>query len=91
MMMSVMMMVMVVMSVAALGVVDGAVMLVAMLARCFELEGSVRNAVLGKLLADGVLDVVGITVCNYVQGGIVVVAIHAPNVNVVNILYAFDV
>ena len=79
------------MSVAALGVVDGAVMLVAMLAGSFELKGCMGNAVLGKFLSDGVLDVVGVTVCNYVQGGIVVVAIHAPDVNVVNILYAFEV
>ena len=92
-MMSVMMMVMVMMvvSMSALLVVDGAILFVAMLARSFELKGCMGNPVLGKLLADGVLDVVGVTVCNCVQGGIVVVAIHAPHVDVVDVLYTLDV
>ena len=80
-----------VMVVSALGVVDGAVVLVAVLARSFEFEGGVGNAVLCELFADGVLDVVGIAVGYYVQGGVVVVAIHAPNVDVVHVLYALDV
>ena len=87
----VMMPVMVMMSMPFLCVVDGAVMLMAMLTGGFELEGCVGDTVLGKFFANGVLDVVGIAVGYYVQGCVVVVAVHAPNVDVVHVLYALDV
>ena len=83
-------MVMMVVSVIALGVVDGAVVLVAMLARGFELESCVGDTVLGKFFADGVLDAVSIAIGNYVQGCIIVVAVHAPHVHVVNVLYTIN-
>ena len=89
-MMPVMVVVMMVVSVIALFVVDGAVVFVAMLARGFELEGCVGDTVLGKFFADGVLDAMCIAIGNYVQGCIIVVAVHAPHVHVVNVLYTIN-
>ena len=87
-MMSVMVMMMVM---SALCVVDGAVVLVAMLTGGFEFQGCVGNSVLGKLLADGFFDVMCISVGDYVERCVVVVSVHAPNVHVVNVLHTFDV
>ena len=79
-----------VMSVPALLVVDGAVVLVAMLAGGFKFEGCVGNTVLGKFFANGVLDVVRVSLGYHVEGCIIVVPIHTPNVDVVNVMHAFD-
>ena len=87
-MMSVMVMMMVM---SALCVVDGTVVLVAMLTRGFELQGCVRDAVFCEFLANGFFDVMGISICYHMECCIVVVSIHAPHVDVVNILYAINV
>ena len=87
----VMMPVMVMMvSVAALAMMDGAIVLVAMLARGFELKCCVGDAVLCELLAYRFLDVMCISLGDNVERCIVVMSIHTPNVNVVNVLYTFD-
>ena len=80
-----------VVSVSSLGVVDGAILLVAMLARGFELEGCVGNSMLCELLANGFFDVMCISVGNYVERCVVAVSIHTPHVNMVNILDTLDV
>ena len=89
--MVVMPVVVVMMSVSALCVVDGAVVLVAMLAGGFKLKGCVDNTVLGEFFADGVLDVVRVSLGNHVEGCIVVVPVHTPNVDVMHILHTLDV
>ena len=88
-MMSVVMVMMMVMS--ALCVVDGTVVLVAMLTRGFEFKSCVRNAVFCEFLANGFFDFVRIAIDYCVERCIVVVSVHTPNVYVVNILYAIDV
>ena len=64
---------------------------VAMLFGGFELKGCVGNTVLCELLANGFFDFVCIAIHYCVERCIVVVSVHAPNVDVVNILYTFDV
>ena len=89
-MMSVMMMMMM-MPVTAL-VSDGITsQLVAMLVGRFEFKSCVCDAVLCEFLANGFLNMMRIAIYYCVEGCIVVMSIHAPNVYVVNILYAFDV
>ena len=89
MVMSVMMVMMVMVS--SLGVVDGAILLVAMLTRGFEFEGCVGNSMLCELLANGFFDVVCISVGNYVERCVVAVSIHTPHVNMVNVFDTLDV
>ena len=76
---------------SALLVVDGAIFFVAMLTGGFKFEGCVGNAVLGEFFADGFFDVVGVSLGYHVERCVVVVSVHAPNVDVVNILHALDV
>ena len=91
MVMSVMMVMMVMVMVSFLGVVDGAILFVAMFARGFEFEGCVGNSMLCELLANGFFDVVCISVGNYVERCIIAVSIHTPHVHVVNVLDTLDV
>ena len=65
--------------------------LVAMLVGRFEFKSCVRNAVFCEFLANGFFDFVRIAIYYCVERCIVVVSVHAPNVYVVNILYALDV
>ena len=88
MMMSVMMVM--VMSVSSLGVVDGAILFVTMLAGGFKLQGSMGNTVLGKFFAYGFLNMVRVSLGYYVQRCIIAVSVHTPNVYVVNILHTID-
>ena len=90
-MMVMMPVVVVMMMVSALFVVDGAILFVAMLAGGFELEGCVGDAVLGELLADGVLNMVRVSLGDHVEGCVIVISVHAPNVDVMHILHALDV
>ena len=80
------MMVMVVMVPGGGGeVTDAALPLVAVLIRTLQFQRDVRDAVLAQLLADAVLDVVGIRIGDHVHGGVIVLPIDAPDVNVVNV------
>ena len=89
MMMSVVMMVM--MSVTALGGFGVAGQLVAMLVGGFKFERGVRDAVFCEFLANGFFDFVRIAIYYCVERCIVVMSVHTPNVYVVNVLYTFDV
>ena len=82
------MVMMVVMS--AFGVMDGAVVLVTMLAWGFKFQRCVGYAVLGEFLADGFLNTVCVTLGNHVKRCVVVVTVHTPHVNVVNVLHTFN-
>ena len=86
-----MMVMMVMMSVAALGGFGVAILFVAMLARGFEFKGGVRNAVFCEFLANGFLDVMCIAIYYCVERCIIVMSVHTPNVYVVNILDALYV
>ena len=88
-MMSVMMVMM--MSVTTLGCFGVTILFMAMLFGGFELKGCVCDAVLCEFLANGFLNMMRIAIYYCVEGCIVVMSIHAPNVYVVNVLYAFDV
>ena len=90
MMMSVVVM-MVMMSVTALGGFWVAGQLVAMLVGRFEFKGCVRNAVFCEFLANGFLDVMCIAIYYCVERCIIVMSVHTPNVYVVNILDALYV
>ena len=68
-----------------------AMFLGAMLIFCFEFKRCVRNAVFSKFLANGFFDLVCVSLSDNVERCIVVITVHAPNVYVVNVLYAFDV
>ena len=84
-----MMMMMVVMS--SIGVMDGAILFVAMLTRGFELKRCVRDAVFCEFLADSFFDVVRVSLGYHMERCVVVVPVHTPHVDVVNVLHAFDV
>ena len=58
--------------------------------RGFKFEGCVGNAVLGELLTDGVLDVVRVSLGDHVEGCVIVVSVHTPHVDVVNVLHALN-
>ena len=62
----------------------------AMLVFCFEFKGCVNDAVLLQFRTDSLFDLVRSGVCYNVHGGVVTLTVHAPNVNVVNALYAFN-
>ena len=71
-------------------VLHAAICFVAMLALGFKLDSNVRDAVLGKFLANLVLDVVGICACNRVKCGIIKLTVKAPDVDVVYVENAVD-
>ena len=62
-----------------------AVCLVTMLALCFKLNGDVIYSMFGKLLADLVLDVVRLFVCNRMERCIIELTVKTPKMNVVNV------
>ncbi len=62
-----------------------AVFLRTMLTSLFQLQSDMTDPVLSQLLPDSLLDVPMISVCHNVHGGIVVLTVHTPNMNVVDI------
>ena len=60
--------------------------LVAMLALRLGLDGHVSDAVLAQLLAHLLLNLMYIAVKNDVHRGVVALSVHAPHVNMMNIL-----
>ena len=87
-MMPVMVMMMPVSALVDLGVTG---LFVAVLAGGFELQGGVGNSVFRELLAHGFFDVMRVSISDHVERCIVVVSVHAPNVDMVYILHALDV
>ena len=81
----VMMVVMVVM-IVAFGF-NMAVFIVAVLALGFKLKCCVPNSVLFQFFAHCIFNFVMVGICNNVHSGKIIVAIHTPNVNVVNIIW----
>ena len=73
------------------GVFDVTLLLMTMLTLCFYFKCCVADSVFTQLFSDSVLDVVSVFVCNYMHGGVIVVTIHAPDVNVVYADYAVNV
>ena len=67
-----------------------AICFVAMLTLGFKLDSNVRDAVLGKFLANLVLDVVWIFACNRVKRGIIKLTVKAPDVYMMNVENSVD-
>ena len=67
-----------------------AVLFMAMFAGCFQLQSGVDDAMLPQLPAHSVLNVVRVTFCHNVHGGIVAVAVHAPDMNVMHIQHTLN-
>ena len=88
-MMSVMMVVMVSVTALVGGRVAG--QLVTMLIGGFEFKRCVRDSVLCELLANSFFNLVCVSLGDNVERCIVVISVHTPYVDVVNILYALDV
>ena len=64
--------------------------LVAMLALCLGFNGNVTDAMLPKLLAHLLLDGMRFPTDHNVHRGVMVLSVHAPGVNVVNVLYTIN-
>ena len=64
--------------IGSFNLIDVAVLAVAFLSLGFDLDGHVSNAVLAQLLADALLDGVCGGVGNGVQRGVVMLSVHAP-------------
>ncbi len=62
-----------------------ATFVVAVVCGSFQLQGGMGDSVLVELFTDQVLNGVGICICYDVEGGAVVVAVQAPNVEVVDL------
>ena len=62
-----------------------AIRLVAMFAGVLQLQRHVDNALLLQLLPQGMLDLMPIPGGHHVHGGVVAVAVHAPDMDVVNV------
>ena len=80
------MVMMVVMMVAGMGgYLHVAGLLVAMLALLLQFQRHMADAVLCQFLTDGMLDMVVVSVCHHMHSGKVALAVHAPNVDMVDI------
>ena len=90
-MMPVMMVMVMMVSMTALVGGRVASLFVAMLVGGFEFERCVGNAVLSEFLANGFFNVMRISFGYHVECCIVVISVHTPYVDVVNIFYALDV
>ena len=75
---------------AVLAVLNVAMLLVAMLAALLQLERDVSNAVLRELLSHSVLDLVCIGIGDDMHRGVMAFAVHAPNVDMVDVQHAVD-
>ena len=90
--MMVMMPVMMVVMVSVTALVGGRVagQLVTMLIGRFEFKRCVRDSVLCEFLANGFFNLVCVSLSDNVERCIVVISVHTPYVDVVNIFYALD-
>ena len=88
MMVSVMMVVMVMMPLVV--VLYMAVFCGTELIFCFQLQGGMTDAVYFQLFPDLFLDFVAVTVGAHMHGGVVMLSVHAPKVDVVNIHDTID-
>ena len=78
------MVVMVVMMSRRLPEFHGTLLIVAMLVFRFKLKGSVADTVFTQFFADFLFYLMGIRICDDVHGGIVVMTVHAPYMDMVN-------
>ena len=65
-----------------------AILLVAMLAGRFELDGGVGDAMLLEFFAEGSFDFYGVTFGDDVESGVVMMAVHAPDMDVMDVFDA---
>ena len=70
-----------------LSVRNGAVSFIAVLPLLLHFKGHMANAMFLQLPTNEPLDLVGISVRDDVHSGVVILAIHAPNMDVVYILH----
>lgn len=52
---------------------------------CFQLKSHMSDSVFPELLSNPFFDLMRFAVCYNVHGGIVVLTVHAPNMNMVNV------
>ena len=90
-MMVVMMMVMMVMVRMRFAMLYHTLHFTAFLTFRLKLERDVTYSVLAELLANGFLYLTAVAICHNVHGCVILLTIHAPNVNVVNAKNSVDV
>ena len=83
-------MMMVMMPVTTLVCFGVAILFVAMLARSFEFKCCVNYSMLCKLFPYGFLDSVGISLGYHVERCIIALPVHAPYVDVMNVIYTVN-